>query len=299
LGDNLTVVVDGIDGRTHHISNIDPRQLEDARIGSIMEIGRAEASARPSDRAIAAIAEDGIYRPSRHLEQAKFEGRVPGDDYEGYVDAHVRRLEALRRAGIVERIDADQWRIPDDLVNRAAAHDAGHDRQASVRVLSPVDLGKQIGSDGATWLDRRLIHGETADLASVGFGQQVREAMDQRREHHIEQGDASRSRDGRIFYRRNLLATLREREVARVGAEIAASKALPFRAVTDGENVSGKFTGTVRITSGKFAIVEKAHEFTLVPWRPVIDRQLGREVMGVVQGGSVSWQLGRQRGLGL
>ncbi|MFK9419451.1 DUF3363 domain-containing protein, partial [Escherichia coli] len=64
--------------------------------------------------------------------------RVPGGDYEGYVDAHVRRLEALRRAGIVERIDADQWRIPDDLVSRAAAHDAGRDSQASVRVLSPV-----------------------------------------------------------------------------------------------------------------------------------------------------------------
>ncbi|MEX4790225.1 DUF3363 domain-containing protein [Klebsiella pneumoniae] len=26
----------------------------------------------------------------------------------------MRRLEALRRAGIVERIDADQWRIPND-----------------------------------------------------------------------------------------------------------------------------------------------------------------------------------------
>jgi type IV secretory pathway VirD2 relaxase len=115
LGENLTVVVDGIDGRTHHIAGIDPSGVEDARIGSVIEIGPAEAAARPSDRTITAIAEDGIYRPSRHLEQAKFEGRVPGGDYEGYVDAHVRRLEALRRAGIVERIDADQWRIPDDL----------------------------------------------------------------------------------------------------------------------------------------------------------------------------------------
>ncbi|GHL51095.1 hypothetical protein ECZU29_59450 [Escherichia coli] len=35
--------------------------------------------------------------------------------------------------------------------------------------------------------------------------------MDQRREHHIEQGDATRSRDSRVFYRRNLLAILRER----------------------------------------------------------------------------------------
>lgn len=58
-----------------------------------------------------------------------------------------------------------------------------------------------------------MIHGKTADLAPTGFGQQVREAMDQRREHHIEQANATRSRDGRIFYRRNLLATLREREV--------------------------------------------------------------------------------------
>ena len=299
MGENLTVVVDGIDGRTHHIAGVAPERLQDARIGSIIEISPADAAARPSDRTITAIAEDGIYRPSRHLEQAKFEGRVPGGDYEGYVDAHVRRLEALRRAGIVERIDTDQWHIPDDLVSRAAVYDAGRDRQASVRVLSPVGLEKQIGSDGATWLDRRLVHGETADLASVGFGQQVREAMGQRREHHVEQGDATRARNDRIYYRRSLLATLREREVARVGAEMAEGKALPFRAATDGENVSGKFTGTVQLSSGKFAVVEQSHEFTLVPWRPVIDRQLGREVMGVVQGGSVSWQLGRQRGLGL
>ncbi|HTN65343.1 MULTISPECIES: DUF3363 domain-containing protein [Alphaproteobacteria] len=299
LGENLTIVVDGIDGRTHHIAGIAPERLEDARIGSVVQIGPAEAAARPSDRTITAIAEDGIYRPSRHLEQAKFEGRVPGGDYEGYIDAHVRRLEALRRAGIVERIDADQWRIPDDLVSHAADYDAGRDRQASVRVLSPVDLQRQIRSDGATWLDRRLVHGETADLAPTGFGQQVREAMDQRREHHIEQRDATRNRDGRIFYRRNLLATLREREVARAGAEMAEGKALPFRAAKDGESVSGKFTGTVQLTSGKFAIVEKSHEFTLVPWRPIIDRQLGREVAGIMQGGSVSWQLGRQRGLGL
>ncbi|MGY4289778.1 hypothetical protein ACVWXO_009044 [Bradyrhizobium sp. LM2.7] len=34
----------------------------------------------------------------------------------------------------------------------------------------------------------------------------------------------------------------------------------------------------------QFDMVEKSHEFTLVPWLPVIDRQLGREVSGIVQG---------------
>ena len=298
LGETLTVVVDGIDGRTHHVPGIDPTRVEDARIGSIIEIGPPDATQRPSDRAIAAMAEDGIYRPSRHLEQAKFDGRVPGGDHEGFVDAHVRRLEALRRAGIVERIDADQWRIPQDFENRAAAYDAGRNRQASVRILSTFDLEKQIGADGATWLDHRLVSGASSDLSPSGFGQQVREAMDRRRDHHIDQGDAARQLDGRVFYRRNLLDTLRDREVVRAGAEMAAAKNLPFRAASDGERVSGKFTGTVQLSSGKFAVVEHSHEFTLVPWRPVIERQLGREVSGIVQGGSVSWQLGRQRGLG-
>ncbi|MGB3834789.1 MAG: DUF3363 domain-containing protein [Mesorhizobium sp.] len=299
MGEKLTLVVDGIDGRTHHLPGIDPARVEDARIGSIVEVGPADTAQRPSDRTIAAISENGIYRPSRHLEQAKFEGRVPGGDYEGYVDAHVRRLESLRRAGIAERIDADQWRIPEDFESRATAYDAGRNRQASIRVVSTFDLEKQIGADGATWLDRRLVTPDASDLTPAGFGQQVREAMDQRREHHIAQGDATRQQNGRTLYRRNLLANLREREVARVGAEMASSKGLPFRAAADGENISGKFTGTAHLSSGKFAIVEKSHEFTLVPWRPVIDRQLGREVAGIVQGGSVSWQMGRTRGLGI
>ena len=299
LGENLTVVVDGIDGRTHHLPGIDPARIEDAGIGSVVEIGPAETASRPSDRTIATIAEGGVYRPSRHLEQAKFEGCVPGGDYDGYVDAHVRRLEALRRAGIAERIDADQWRIPDDFETRAAAYDAGRNKQASIRILSAARLEQQIGADGATWLDRRLMSAETSDLAPTGFGQQVREAIDRRREHHIDRGDATPGPNGGTLYRRNLLATLRAREIERIGGEMAATKNLPFRAATDGEKVSGKFTGTVQLSSGKFAVVEQSHEFTLVPWRPVIDRQLGKEVMGIVQGGSVSWQLGRQRGLGL
>lgn len=299
LGENLTVMVDGIDGRTHHFAGIDPARVEDARIGSVVEIGPAETASRPSDRAIAAIAEDGIYRPSRHLEQAKFEGRVPGGDCEGYVDAHVRRLEALRRAGIADRIDADQWRIPEDFESRAAGYDAGRNRQANIRILSAARLETQISADGSTWLDRRLVSADASDLVPSGFGQQVREAMDRRREHHIEQGDAARQPNGGIAYRRNLLATLREREVARVGGEMAGSKALPFRAATDGETVTGRFTGTVQLSSGKFAMVEQSHEFTLVPWRPIIERQLGREVSGIVQGGSVSWQLGRSRGIAL
>jgi type IV secretory pathway VirD2 relaxase len=299
LGENLTLVIDGIDGRTHHISGVDQTKVADARIGSVIQIQATDAGSRPADRAIAGMAEGGIYRPSRHLEQARFDGRVPGGDYEGFVDAHVRRLEALRRAGIAERIDADQWRIPQDFEVRATAHDAGQGRQLNIRVLSTFDLEKQITADGATWLDRKLVGRGPSDVAPAGFGLEVGQAMDSRRERLIEQGDATRQQNGRVLYRRDLLSTLEAREVVRAGAELAATKPMPFRAASDGDTVSGTFTGRVQLTSGKFAVVEKSHEFTLVPWRPVIDRQLGKEVTGIVQGGSVSWQMGRQKGLGL
>ncbi len=177
LGENLTLVIDGIDGRTHHIACVDQAKVTDARIGSVIEIGATETGPRPADRAIAGMAEDGVYRPSRHMEQARFDGRVPGGDYGGFVDAHVRRLEALRRGGIVERIDADQWRIPQDFEARAAAHDAGRGQQLSIRVLSTLDLEKQIGADGATWLDRRLVGRDPSDLSPTGFGQEVSEAI--------------------------------------------------------------------------------------------------------------------------
>src|SRR6266853_645990 len=87
----------------------------------------ASAASSRSDRPKSA----GVYRPSRHLEQARFDGRVPGGDHDGFIDAHVRRLEALRRAGIVERIDADHWRLPQDFESRAAVYDAGRNRHLS------------------------------------------------------------------------------------------------------------------------------------------------------------------------
>jgi hypothetical protein len=70
-------------------------------------------------------------------------------------------------------------------------------------------------------------------------GREVQQAMDRRREHLIGQGDAVSHGDGRILYRRNLLATLEQRDVVSTSAALAASRSLPFRATGDGETVQG------------------------------------------------------------
>ncbi|WP_420543010.1 DUF3363 domain-containing protein, partial [Serratia ureilytica] len=52
--------------------------------------------------------------------------------------------------------------------------------------------------------------------------------------------------------------------------------------------------------SGRFAMIDDGLGFQLVPWRPALEQQLGREVRGIaISGGAVSWSFGRKLGLGL
>ena len=301
LGDEKYLIIDGIDGRAHYLEIADPNQLDGVRRGGIVEVSPPPTEPRAADRTIAAVARDhlGVYRPNEHLVQAQQSIRVPHGDYGGYVEAHVRRLEALRRAGVVERIDADNWVIPEDFEQRAAEYDAQRRRTLSVRVLSAFDLEAQITSDGATWLDRQILGRDKSDPVESGFGREVIDAKNRRVQALIAQGLAERDGGDQLRIRRDLLATLEQRELTRVGQELAEKRNAPFRPAKDGDYVYGTFKETVQLVSGKYALIENAHEFTLVPWRPVIERQFGKEVAGLVRGNDISWEFGRKRGLGI
>jgi hypothetical protein len=300
LGDRIGVVIDGIDGRVHHVSLPDPSPAEQAPIGAIVEVGRAR-SRRPADRNIAEVARDtGVYRPSEH--RALAEGgriHVPGGDCDGYVGAHVRRLEALRRASIVERVDADRWLIPEDFEARAAAYEAARGRNNQLRILCAYDLERQVTSDGATWLDRQLVSRGRSSLAAGGFGAEVRHALERRADELVRQGHASRTSQGQLRIKSDLIGTLARQEVERVGRQLAAERGLAFQPVLEGQTVRGKLLGSAQLASGRFAMIDDGLGFSLVPWRPVLDKEIGRQIMGVMRGGDISWQLGRAIGLGI
>jgi hypothetical protein len=54
--------------------------------------------------------------------------------------------------------------------------------------------------------------------------------------------------------------------------------------------------GSAQLASGRFAMIDDGLGFSLVPWRPVIEKEIGREVTGVMRGDDISWQFGRKRG---
>jgi hypothetical protein len=299
LGDRVALIVDGVDGRTHHIVLGDKAVAEDAPLGSIVEIRRAPAGLRPSDRNIAALAADtGIYSPSEHRTIAETGRiRVPGGDHDGYIEAHVLRLEALRKAGIVERLDADLWSIPGDFEARAAAVETAQSRRMNLRVLSTYDLDRQINSDGATWLDRELALRNRTPLTEAGFGAEVIQALERRKDSLVDQGLAWRMPDGGVSAPKDLLARLEQQEIARVGPELAKARGLIFKPTETGNYLSGTLIGTANLASGKFAMIDDGLGFSLVPWRPVLEQQLGRHVTGIAMpDGGIDWTLGRSRG---
>ncbi|MGE3651882.1 MAG: DUF3363 domain-containing protein, partial [Reyranellaceae bacterium] len=213
----------------------------------------------------------------------------------------VRRLEALRRAGHVERIDADPWRVPVDLVERGQAYDRTRDwMNGSINVLSPTGLEQQANHDGATWLDRELASRERTVLAGEGFGREVATALDRRRRWLIDQGYARDLGDGRIRAPRDLIQRLEARDVERAGTALAAERGREWRPAVPGNTVSGQLVGSAQLSSGRYAMIDDGLGFSLVPWRPALEQHIGRQSSGVATpAGDINWSLGRKLGLGV
>jgi Protein of unknown function (DUF3363) len=210
MGERIRLVIDGVDGHVHHIE-MDAAHAEEAGRGMIVAAGSAPVGPRAADRNIRDVAgQEGVYRPSVHLERARTAIDRLGGDPEAFVRSHVRRLEALRRAGHAERIDADHWRVPANLPERGQAHDLVRDR-ANIRIsiLSSTDLGNQIGHDGATWLDRELLSRQRIALAGEGFGQEVTMALEKRKQALVNMGYVNDRGDGHVRAPRDLTSGLR------------------------------------------------------------------------------------------
>ena len=141
----------------------------------------------------------------------------------------------------------------------------------------------------------RTLHSATlAECRSLGTAQEVRDALTRRRRWLVEQDLARRDQD-RITYRGDMLPLLQQRELTRVAGQLSGELGLHYAEIRPGERIEGVYQRRIDLASGRFALIEKSREFTLVPWRPVLERNLGKPVAGISRGETISWTLGRQR----
>ena len=293
LRDRHYLIIDGIDGRTHYVDVGDGDGVEPVPQGAVVQVERKPIEAQEIDRTIAAVAgaNGGRYTVDLHL-------RHDPSAIEAFAEAHVRRLEAMRRlAGTPERLPDGTWIVGKDHLVRAAAFEErqAKRRPVTLQVLSTLPLEQQIGADGATWLDRDLASGAAQSPRHSGFGLEVEDARARRAQWLLDQGLATEA-GGQVSFPSDLIERLRRRDLLRVAAQLRQQLGLPFSEAQAGERISGTFSRRLDLASGRFAVIQRSRDFTLVPWRPVLEQRLGKQVDGVVRPSGVSWSWGRTRG---
>ncbi|WP_163266246.1 relaxase/mobilization nuclease RlxS [Chelativorans alearense] len=295
INDRHYLIVDGVDGCTHYIDIGRGDATEPTPGGGIVRITPKNIGPRQVDQTVVevAAANGGQYTIDQHL---RYDPRATQD----FAETHVRRLEAIRTIGGIAREPNGAWIIASDHLDRVVEYERQQARSVPVIVekLSHLALDQQIGSDGATWLDRELVSDHPAPIRDSGFGRQVREAQARRRQWLLTEGLAYEERD-RIIYRVSMMVTLRRRELARVAGKLSEQLGLAHVETRSGEPVEGRLRCSLQLASGKYAVIEMSHEFALVPWRPVLERHIGKQVSGLMRDDGVSWTLGRQKRLGI
>lgn len=292
LDDRHYLIVDGVDGRSHYVDIGRGEAVGPMPPGSVVRIEGKSTEARGVDRTVAEIAAayGGRYSIDLHL-------RHDPAATESFAQTHIRRLEAMRKSmGSVDREPDGTWMIAPDHVERAAAFEAHRAKSAPVVVetLSAMPVERQAGTAGATWLDRELVSQEPTPLRDAGFGREVQAAMERRRQWLIAEGLA-RQDMGRIILLTNLLTTLRDRELARIAVQLSDELGLAYVEARGGERIDGIYRRPVDLASGRYALIEKSRAFTLVPWRPMLDRHIDSRVSGIMRGDGINWSIGRQR----
>jgi type IV secretory pathway VirD2 relaxase len=282
--DREYLIVDAIDGRTHYVEIGEGGGTDmSLREGAIVRLSPTRVEARNVDRTVATIAarNGGRYsEDSHHLQDPTASER--------FVQAHVRRLEALRRgkAGVEREVDGS-WKIAPDHVERAQQYERARAAREPVRVdiLSALRLDEMPNHDGITWLDEDTSLSRAGRLGG-GFGAKVTEALRQRQQWLVEQGLAEQP---------DMLEKLRTRELHRVARQLSRELGLGYAEAAPGDPIEGTYRRPVQVGSARMALIENSREFMLVPWRPVLERRIGREVSGVMRGRDMSWTFGRER----
>ncbi len=202
--------------------------------------------------------------------------------------AHHIRLPHLDAAGDL---------APGSIVELRRFEDAAGRSQHAIAIRSDLSIESQAKAQGATWIGRQLLAREPVALSEGGFGGEVREAMYARTDHLVEEGLARRQGQ-RVIFARDLLDTLRKRELETTAAQLATESGLAYQPAAEGAHVAGICRQWISVASWRFAMIDNGLGFSLVPWSASLEQRLGKQVSGLTMpGGGINWSFGRKRGL--
>ena len=285
------VVLENLRGQPIYAKVAEDDVFSTLKTGQAVTVRAFDPEPIQADRNIVAHAEnrDGQFSPVHvHLEE---------NNSEEYTKAHERRLEALGRANVVSKNRNGAWDIPDDYLDRVRAYH----KQLAKRLPAPLardsvmTLSQMETARGATWLDEQL---STGRLEEERTSKELLDAAAKRRIALRQMGIAIGDKE-RLSHQS--LEQLKAMDIREAGEALENQMGKPYASSSGSRHIEGVFKGTIERPSGKFAVIEKSREFTLVPWRPIMERRRGQSIIGRAStGGGISWDVrDRQRDRGL
>lgn len=285
------VVIETLRGEPLYAKVAEDDLFSTLKVGQAVTVRAFDPEPIQADRNIVAHAKqyDGVFS-SAHVYL------VEGNSDE-YTKAHERRLEALGRANVVKKNKSGAWDIPDDYLDRVREYH----KQLAKRLPAPLardsvlTIGQMETARGATWLDEELKRGS---LEEERTSRKLLDAAAKRRAALRQMGFAIGDKE-RLS--QDNLDKLKAMDVKEAGQALEQQMGKPYVSASGEYHIEGVFKGTIERPSGKFAVIEKSREFTLVPWRPVMERRRGLSIIGrASKAGGISWDVrDRQRDRGL
>ena len=292
FGDRFVAVIETGAGELRYAKFERPRDLAilaDIQPGSMVTFEPNQPTLRPSDIAVARVAEQtgGVYSVAAHASLEPYADR-------GVMEANIRRLENMRRLGLIEGLGNGAFHVGDHLT-AALAFEAKLVRRApfSAQVASYWSLGEQIEAIGPTHLDHVLAGEAHRPTGESKVAREFEQAMQQRRLFLIEQGWMEAHEPGPS---RQMLQRMAQFELTMQATALREELGIPVLTY-DAHRVSGIYARRIDMAQGRMALILGERQANLVPWRPPLERFAGREVVGVLRQQSLSWSL--QRGMGL
>ncbi|MDC7675162.1 DUF3363 domain-containing protein [Asticcacaulis machinosus] len=292
FGERQYLAVAATDGRDHvfDIGRLGP--ADSIEPGMIVRVVSVTPELKPADHTIfrVATANGSLYDIEAHL-------KADPSATDTFAQTHIRRLEAIRRAtGGVERLESGSFVISPSYGENALAYERHQARLKPVQIerLSSLPLERLAQYPGLTWLDREM----GPDVSDVAFGGRVGQARIARAAWLASEGMGVPV-EGQQVLSPAEREGLRRREWDSIARRVVADGEKPYVPARQGERVEGKLLGYRDTAEGRLAVIERARDFTLVPWRPVLEPHVGKSVAGVFDRGTINWSIGRSRGRGV
>lgn len=265
----------------------------------IVDVGRIEPGALPPDQAVVELSSKRVEPGAADQTVAHIAGGSGGQYSErlhqrfdptaspDYRKAHVRRLEALRRSGIVERSSDEVWTIPTDYLEKVAVYERKKSGSIQVMTRSWISIERQVSYRGLTWLDGDEIESKPP---------RIQNAIRARRQWLRENGWLEQEQEQLSSEMADKLSAA---DLDAAAARLAKHSERYHKRLGIGEEFDGTYEGAVNLGTKRLAIIGNAREFALVPWRREIERYRGRDMVARRTRGGTSWTLGRSKDRGI